>query len=157
MPARLLQATFFLLSYIPISCAVQSSATKHLTVLEATERTWKPGIVKNNTQRSGGKIYDITLSVRESGRFKFQSLTVGQQMLDVQLKEARNENLVKGDTVRLVARTDVTKAAPAASERNLDIIKNDSAQAVVDYEFESVSFSLPIHSFSKKTSQILNP
>ena len=159
---RSLILAFFSLTLYSITLHAQTPnlCTKHLAVGTSTESNWAPGIVQNNSQPAGGKVYEVQIKIRKNGYITFENLITENEVLPVEIVKDGTRNVAgpfkKGDVLTLIARTDKKKVQPAPENSIALKIKSKNAVGAVSYTFKDKQYIHPLASFIAKENKKLS-
>lgn len=145
--------TFTVHAQSPVFCL------KHVEVVSATRENWAPGIVKNNEERTGGIICEISVRIKKNGDITFQDLILEDQVLTVEVSKDGKRNVPgpfkKGDQLLLIARSD-KKQSPVAPDASvvLQMKTKDTAGALL-YTFKNKQYLRPVDVLTEKSNRKL--
>src|SRR5687768_13367205 len=109
--------------------------TKHLQINAATQQKWNPGIVQDNSQPSGGIVYEVKIKVKKKGYIAFQNLIIENQVLDVEVIKDGNRNVKgpfqKNDELSLIARSDKKKSYASPEQTVAAIVASKNAEGAI--------------------------
>ena len=135
------------------SIAQSQITSKHLRVLNASEQSWSPGIVRQNTEPAGGKVYEIHIKVRKRGAYNFESLLVGNEKLDIEIAQNGERNLSnafykKCSKWQLIARSNQNDVKKITDESLTNMItENRDIDGWILYKFKGQTFAKSIAHF----------
>lgn len=154
-----------LLSTLIFVSTINSSAqtevcTKHLILKEASQAKWNPGIVKSNSESSGGKTFEVRIKVRKQGYLTIENLITENEVISFEVIQNGNRNakgpFKKGDELLIVGRTDRKKQESAPAVTLVDMLRSEKAAGAIVYRFRDQTYLHPITQFAEKQSNKLS-
>ncbi len=150
---------FLILCSVTLYAQAPRICNRPVQLLDATRQNWAPGIVQENSQSSGGMIYELSVRIRKKGNVTFDKLIVNNQMLDVEAVQDGQRHVAgpfrKGDRILLIARFDRSKSPEPADENILARLKNKDAEAALLYTIRNKQRLKPVQSFAEKRANAL--
>lgn len=134
---------------------------KNIKIISATQESWSPGIVQNNSQPGGGMMYQVKAEIKKDGEFAFDSLVTltGSLPLEVIKNTTRNYKgpFRKGESILLIAyqkdTNAFTKNSPALDAM---VAKQKKGNFFVSYRSRGKRCLLGVGEMQKKTPGQLN-
>jgi hypothetical protein len=134
--------------------------TKDLTIEQASQEKWNPGIVLNNSKASGGIAYKIKIKIRTTGYVIFNNLITENEALPVEiLKDGTRSaggSFKKGDVVTLIARSDKNMTQSPPDSLISSKLKNKNLEAAILYTTREKQYLHPVDHFTVTESHKLS-
>lgn len=150
------------LAVVVLVCAFNASqaqtsvSSKHLKIISAHEMKWSPGMVQQNSEPSGGKVFDVVVKIRKKGDYVFEKMITENQSLDMEapknMKGEENQGFKKCSKWQVVARSNRREVKDIA---DLDIKRvttgREDVAAWIQYKYNGQSFITPVMAFDPNT------
>lgn len=148
-----------LISFTHAQAQSPTVCLRPLAVKEATEESWAPGVVRENTTAAGGSLYRISVIVRKKGNVLFDKLILNDQVLTIEAVHEGQRHadgpFSKGDEVLLIARSDRARPGSTPEDAVVSMIKKRNAAGALLYTFRDKQYLRPIEAFTEKRSNPL--
>lgn len=149
------KSVLLLLFVFVINCSFAQSqiTSRHIKVLTATKKSWNPGIVQQNAEPGGGKIYEMQIKIRKKGNYDFEKLVVDNESLEIELsgmdgQESGNAVIKKCSKWQLIARSskrDVNEISDPSIKKIVSEHKNVAGW--IQYKFKGQTFVRAVELF----------
>ena len=145
------------------SCFAQVvTSSKHVKIMAASEMSWSPGMVQQNSKPEGGKIYELAIKIRKRGDYIFEKIIVDNQSLDAEMVkdgqrgiEGPYKKCSKWQVVSRTNKKDVKEISDPALRQLVD--ENKSVAGWIQYKFEGETLLTPVNQFESKSEKTRNP
>jgi hypothetical protein len=145
--------TFSIYAQSPAFCL------KHVEVVTAFKENWVPGVVKNNEDRAGGTIFEISVRIKKNGGITFQQLILENQILSIEVTKDGKRNVPgpfnKGDELVLIARSDKNKSTAPPDDSAIRQLKAKNAEGALLYTIKNKQYLRPVDVIAGKRDKKL--
>lgn len=137
----------------------QKFCLKDIDVASASKENWAPGIVKNNSEPSGGIIFEISIKIKRNGDITFQDLILEDQVLPIEVTKDGKRNVPgpfqKGDELVLIARSDKKKSPATPDQSVIRELNAKKTEGALLYTFKNKQYLRPVAVFTQKSNKKL--
>jgi hypothetical protein len=127
--------------------------TKHFLVEEATIENWNSGIVRNNSDTTGGRIFSVKINIKSKGYITFTNLIINNQQLPIEAirNGARTfqGKVSYGDSLTLICRTEKKIDYPPGDKTIVDKVKARGDMGAIVYSLDDHKYFRPVKEFTQ--------
>lgn len=132
-------------------------SSKHVKINAATQMSWSPGMIQQNSAPAGGKVFEVAIKIKKRGDYVFEKMIVDGQSLDIEMvkdgKRGIDGPYKKCSKWHIISRSDRGEVKDIIDpDIRSTINENQAVVGWIKYKFKGETLLAPVNQFESKSA-----